>query len=348
MPPKRCCTHCQKIEKRTIKLYVCGACWKTLYCGRACQKSDWKKNHRLTCSKRIIEKSPITSLLLLPQTILSHTLSFLSIDELRWRNSPMAVNREWCVAGEQAPLVYDYTVDRQKCTETESKIASFKDSDDDHFVRNYYHFLRNMHHPGSLSATQCYSRHAQRHAQIRIAELYSRHERFIFRRFSHIQHFKIPKDYCVKNMRHMSLSSLANHIHSLTMECYRIDGAMNHLGLNIHLFMRVFPKLKHIRFDTLWPIVQIYGNAYRLAHEREGSTLNGALAEECESCHRKTFLVMCSRTICPIKNITCKDKHCVECAVQHSHLIVSRDDHTIQFYAPNADTHVCSRMCVVV
>jgi hypothetical protein len=30
-------------------MFCCGFCKKTIYCGKTCQKEDWKKGHKFQC-----------------------------------------------------------------------------------------------------------------------------------------------------------------------------------------------------------------------------------------------------------------------------------------------------------
>lgn len=46
------CSYCNKIyNNKKQKLQVCGKCRQVKYCGKECQKSDWKK-HKLECGQK--------------------------------------------------------------------------------------------------------------------------------------------------------------------------------------------------------------------------------------------------------------------------------------------------------
>ena len=46
------CSGCHRFEITGRKFLVCAQCHKVAYCSRACQVSDWKKNHKAICCPR--------------------------------------------------------------------------------------------------------------------------------------------------------------------------------------------------------------------------------------------------------------------------------------------------------
>jgi hypothetical protein len=45
----RSCIICSAVASQEIMIQYCGACKSALYCSRACQKKDWKKQHKEVC-----------------------------------------------------------------------------------------------------------------------------------------------------------------------------------------------------------------------------------------------------------------------------------------------------------
>jgi hypothetical protein len=45
----RCCTVCRAGESPDLQLQYCGVCQSALYCSKACQREDWKKQHKQIC-----------------------------------------------------------------------------------------------------------------------------------------------------------------------------------------------------------------------------------------------------------------------------------------------------------
>ena len=43
------CIACRAVESPDILLHNCAACESALYCSKACQKKDWKKQHKQIC-----------------------------------------------------------------------------------------------------------------------------------------------------------------------------------------------------------------------------------------------------------------------------------------------------------
>jgi hypothetical protein len=45
----RCCIVCRAGESPDLQLQYCGVCQSALYCSKACQRKDWKQQHRQIC-----------------------------------------------------------------------------------------------------------------------------------------------------------------------------------------------------------------------------------------------------------------------------------------------------------
>jgi hypothetical protein len=45
----RCCIVCRAEASPDLQLQYCAACQSALYCSKACQRTDWRKQHKLIC-----------------------------------------------------------------------------------------------------------------------------------------------------------------------------------------------------------------------------------------------------------------------------------------------------------
>jgi hypothetical protein len=45
----RSCTNCKAGESSDLQLLYCATCQSALYCSKACQREDWKKQHKQIC-----------------------------------------------------------------------------------------------------------------------------------------------------------------------------------------------------------------------------------------------------------------------------------------------------------
>lgn len=53
----RVCTWCKKREEKYGDHKGCAICMETIYCSKACQKKDWKRQHKAICTPAAEETS---------------------------------------------------------------------------------------------------------------------------------------------------------------------------------------------------------------------------------------------------------------------------------------------------
>jgi hypothetical protein len=49
MPSKSCCIVCSTVASPDLQLQYCSVCQSALYCSKACQRKDWKNQHKKIC-----------------------------------------------------------------------------------------------------------------------------------------------------------------------------------------------------------------------------------------------------------------------------------------------------------
>jgi hypothetical protein len=49
MPRPKSCIICSAVASQDVQLHYCAQCQSALYCSKACQREDWKKQHKQIC-----------------------------------------------------------------------------------------------------------------------------------------------------------------------------------------------------------------------------------------------------------------------------------------------------------